>query len=302
MLRFFKHLRNARHDPFFGSSGQANALRPSSSPIAALATTPTRTLRGALGTRALDALDALLLIAPVGVRRPPATLAAAWQRLRAEGAPKAGEVRVTLAANGRATRIVAGFAERTDTFSRLALAGRMCRELGDHAWRRIGILALTDGETADIEAVIAALHAHQFRLPFYGRRERAARRGKTREPGNILVYSARAPDLVRASASARGTNLARWLTALPPNKLDASAYRRIIAGLARESGLGFRWYDERALRRLGAGCFLAVSAGNAARNAGIAHLTWRPRAGRGRRAPTSRSSARACCSTPVATT
>ncbi|HQX46049.1 MAG TPA: leucyl aminopeptidase family protein [Steroidobacteraceae bacterium] len=285
MLRFFKHLRNARHDPFFGSSGQANALRPSSSPIAALATTPTRTLRGALGTRALDALDALLLIAPVGARRPPATLAAAWQRLRAEGAPKAGEVRVTLAANGRATRIVAGFAERADTFSRLALAGRMCRELGDHAWRRIGILALTDGETADIEAVIAALHAHQFRLPFYGRRERAARRGKTREPGNILVYSARAPDLVRASTSARGTNLARWLTALPPNKLDATAYRRIIAGLARESGLGFRWYDERTLRRLGAGCFLAVSAGNAARNAGIAHLTWRPRAGRGRRAP-----------------
>ena len=166
MLRFFKHLRNARHDPFFGSSGQANALRPPSSPSATLATTPTRTLPGALGTRALDALDALLVVVPINARRPPAALAAVWRRLHADGAPKTGEVRVTLAANTQATRIVAGFAGRTDTFSRLALAGRMCRELGDRAWRRIGILALTAGETADIEAVVAALHAHQFRLPF----------------------------------------------------------------------------------------------------------------------------------------
>ena len=58
-LRFFKHLRNARHDPFFGSSGQANALTPSSSPIADFATTPTRVIRRAPDARAFAALDVL---------------------------------------------------------------------------------------------------------------------------------------------------------------------------------------------------------------------------------------------------
>jgi leucyl aminopeptidase len=38
-----------------------------------------------------------------------------------------------------------------------------------------------------------------------------------------------------------------------------------------------QWYGEGALRKLGAGAFLAVSAGNATRDAGIARLTWEPR-------------------------
>ena len=57
----------------------------------------------------------------------------------------------------------------------------------------------------------------------------------------------------------RGNNLARWLTALPPNMLDARGYHRAIAELARQHGLAFHWLDERALRRAGANAFLAVS-------------------------------------------
>jgi leucyl aminopeptidase len=75
---------------------------------------------------------------------------------------------------------------------------------------------------------------------------------------------------------ARGNNLVRWLTALPPNKLDAPAYRTLIADLAKQRGLKMRWLDERELQRLGANAFLAVSAGNAERVAGIAHLEYRP--------------------------
>src|SRR5215472_123932 len=84
------------------------------------------------------------------------------------------------------------------------------------------------------------------------------------------------------AAVARGTNLARWLTALPPNILDARGYRRIIVTLARAHGLTLRWLDERTLRRVGANAFLAVAAGNAEGGAGIAHLRYRP--ARGRRA------------------
>ena len=284
-LRFFKHLRNARHDPFFGSSGQANALTPSSSPIADFATTPTRVIRRAPDARAFAALDVLLVVTSAGARRLPDVLEAAWRRLLAPGPPKAGELRTTQLSNAAATRVIAGFAGPTDTFSRLSLAGRMCRELGERPWRRVGVLALTGEETPDLEALLAALHAHAFRLPAYGRSERVPRRDRPRALGELRVFAARPPDLARVAASARGTNLARWFTALPPNKLEAPAYRRAIAGLARTHRLGFRWYGERTLRRLGAGCFLAVSGGNAGRSAGIAHLSWRPRGGRRTRAP-----------------
>src|SRR5690606_20776601 len=83
-------------------------------------------------------------------------------------------------------------------------------------------------------------------------------------------------DLRYAIAAARGNNLARWLTALPPNKLDARSYRRAIAQLAKDHGLSMRWLDERALKRLGANAFLAVAAGNVDREAGIVHLRYSP--------------------------
>lgn len=249
----------------------------STSPIADLETTATRVTRRGLDARALATLDALLVMAPLDPGDVPAALASAWPRLRAGGAPTRGGVRVTHLPNRPGTRVIAGFGPGPETFTRLDLAGRMCRELGERAWRRIGVLSLGNGKAeADIEAMLAALHAHAFHLPAYGRRAQDMQRNKLRHVGEIQVFAKAPPTLARIAATARGTNLARWLTALPPNKLDAPAYRRIIGALARERGITVRWYDERALRRLGAGCFLAVAAGNARRNAGIAHLTWRP--------------------------
>jgi len=254
-------------------------LPASTSPIADLETIATRVTRRGLDARALAGLDALLVVAPLAARNLPTALADAWPRLRAGGAPASGAVRATQLANPKGTRVIAGFAPGPDTFARLALAGRMCRELGERAWGRVGVLSLSGagaGAQADVEALLAALYAHAFRLPAYGRRAQDMRRDKLRHVGEIRVFSTGAPALARIAATARGTNLARWLTALPPNKLDAAAYRRLIGKFARAHGLAFHWHDERALRRLGAGCFLAVAAGNAGRGAGIAHLSWRP--------------------------
>ena len=80
-------------------------------------------------------------------------------------------------------------------------------------------------------------------------------------------------------ATAAGNNLARWLTALPPNTLDARGYRRLLQEFARRLKLGFKFHGEADLKRLGAGAFLAVSRGNGTRDAGIARLTYRPRGG-----------------------
>jgi leucyl aminopeptidase len=83
-------------------------------------------------------------------------------------------------------------------------------------------------------------------------------------------------DLAEVEAAALGNNIARWFSALPPNKLTAKLYHEAIKGLAKEYGLRQEFFDEGRLARLGAGAFLAVAQGNASRDAGIVHLSYRP--------------------------
>ena len=127
-------------------------------------------------------------------------------------------------------------------------------------------------------ALVAALQAAAMPLPtFKSKPERV-----TRLAGIELMLGARLAGLREEVAACAGANLARWLTALPPNVLDAAAYRRFLQQLARQLDLDYRFYGEADLKRLGAGAFLAVSQGNASRDAGIVRLAYRPR---GARAP-----------------
>jgi leucyl aminopeptidase len=84
-------------------------------------------------------------------------------------------------------------------------------------------------------------------------------------------------DLARVTAEADGNNFARWLTALPPNKLDASEYVRLLKELSRKEGWQFRKYGVGELRKLGAGAFLAVAQGNEDDSAAIVRLRYRPK-------------------------
>jgi leucyl aminopeptidase len=58
--------------------------------------------------------------------------------------------------------------------------------------------------------------------------------------------------------------------------LTVAAYRKAIDELTKPRGLTGRFLGERELEKLGAGAFLAVASGNAARDAGILHLKYRP--------------------------
>ena len=80
----------------------------------------------------------------------------------------------------------------------------------------------------------------------------------------------------RVVAEAHGNNLARWLTALPPNKLDAVNYGEMVKGLAKERGWGFKQYKTKELEKMGAGAFLAVAQGNDNDSASIVRLRYRP--------------------------
>ena len=172
--------------------------------------------------------------------------------------------------------VVACVADEAGTFERLQAAGKLARSALEGDPRTMLVWqqgCTTDAADATFHAIVAALQAAAFRFASFKSKPKSrtqllridlARRGKLQEMDLTL-------------ATAAGNNLARWLTALPPNTLDAGAYRRLLKQFAQRLKLSFKFYGETQLKRLGCGAFLAVSRGNAMRDAGIALLSYRPR-------------------------
>lgn len=241
--------------------------------------TPRITRRARLNERSTAALDALLVVVPDNA--DDKTFASLpeperWRGLHAQSKPRAGSVRTTVLANSRQTFAVLGYLRKeASTFEKLVLAGRLFKEAGRAELESIAVAVLGGTQAthaAMVESLISAALAHGFSLPAF-----KARESKERKLRTVDVIAEEIPDLRYVEAASRGNNLVRWLTALPPNKLDARAYKKLITELARGGGLSMRWLDESALKKLGAGAFLAVSQGNADRqSAGIAHLKYRP--------------------------
>lgn len=239
---------------------------------------PRITRASALTERAAHQVDAILVLAPESAH--PRTFtdlpeAQRWRELHARDKARTGTVRSTTLSNERQTHAVLGYlAPGASPFERLALAGRMMKEIGARAVDSVALVCLVDRPTnaASLEAVLAATFAHAFALPAF-----RSSRDSRKQLRQITLVNGDEVDIRRASASARGNNLVRWLTALPPNKLDARAYRKVIAQIARDNKFSMRWLDEQQLRRLGANAFLAVAAANNESGAGIAHLRYRPR-------------------------
>jgi leucyl aminopeptidase len=210
-----------------------------------------------------------------------------WQWLASRAKNTHATVRATEFESPRRTLGVLGWC-RTDAepFEVLRAAGAMARKLLAERPRvsRIAIVVQSTSRQRDAwqEALCAALMAHGFCMPA----EKGSPSPAT-SPLRITLFGGSKLDLRRVVVTGEATNLVRQLTALPPNRLDAAGYRRVLATLARRHGLKLRWYNERALERLGAGAFLAVSRGNPRRDAGIAHLSYRPKrkAKRGAQAP-----------------
>ena len=73
-------------------------------------------------------------------------------------------------------------------------------------------------------------------------------------------------------ALAAANVLSRTLTATPSNQLTPRVYRKKIAELAQIHGWQIKEYDQKALRKLGAGAFLAVAQGSQDDEAAIVHL------------------------------
>jgi leucyl aminopeptidase len=162
------------------------------------------------------------------------------------------------------------------TFERLQAAGKLARTVLDAEPATL-LIGERGCEPATVEpalyATVAAIQAAAFRFATF----KSKPKPRTPLARIDLALARKLSDLEATLATSAGNNIARWLTALPPNTLNAAAYRRLLQDLARRLKLSYRFYGEPELKRLGAGAFLAVSQGNGTRDAGIVRLRYRPR-------------------------
>jgi leucyl aminopeptidase len=263
--------------------------RPPRAPVATLPDCTLATLKRSASLpseRKAAMLDALVVLTGPGESSVWKGLPEAlrWRDLHERGARSALEWRTTNLSNRRQTQALLGYVKpKASSFERLSFAGRLVREIAKRRPSHVGLLVSESLKDAALwyEALLSAVWTESFALPEFRSDPSAPWRLQS-----VEIYTAPALPIEHIAASARAGNLVRALTALPPNLLDARVYRRLLAALARSHGLRLRWYSEAHLKRLGAGAFLAVTRGNAARHAGIAHLRWegarRPRSARAR--------------------
>ena len=232
--------------------------------------------------RTFDSLDHLLIVStqgasPRALQKFPQgrQLGALLARARERGDDFAS----SRMSNSRATGLTVAAYAPGSAFAVLSWARRVVAECTRDKPVTLGIafadtLSEADARAARV-ALVSAAAAAAFSMPTFKSAD---------APPSLralqLFASAADGELDGVLAQALGNNLARWLTAMPPNVLDAAAYRSVLERLAAKYGLRYRFITESKLRKLGAGAFLAVSQGNPDRDAGIAHLSYRPRGGK----------------------
>jgi leucyl aminopeptidase len=235
---------------------------------------------GPVTAKMLEPVDQLLLILPA---RMPANawraipqglhLKSAMQKRPRGPAPQL----LTRMANKRQTLVIGGtLPENATAFDELELGRKLCAAAAAENAGQLAILVAGMDEESRVRvmrSVLAAALAAGFAMPVYGSKPRTP----TFRTVRILGLASRL-DTTRIEAEARGNDLARWLTVMPPNKLDAANYAEIVRALARGEGWNYKRYSSRELRKLGAGAFLAVAQGNADDSACILRLRHRPAA------------------------
>jgi leucyl aminopeptidase len=230
------------------------------------------------GRKQIDAIDHLIAVVP-GNPRPsvfrelpkPAYL----KRLFGKAGKSKRKVVTTFLDNKRGTAVTLTAHDPGRRFATLTWARKTIAECARLKTGKVGIAAFGfDAEERNgiLTALVAAADAAAFSMPSF-------KSERTPSPGikTLKLFGAGTRlSLDAQRETAMGNNLARWLTALPPNKLTVASYRAMTQTLAERYGMQHEFIDAGRLRRLKAGAFLAVAQGNANDDAGIIHMTYRP--------------------------
>ena len=233
---------------------------------------------GRIDAKTLATVDQLLLILPARPTKadfgklPQGAKLQAVYRKRVPGSAPAF---VTRLVNKKQTLVVAGtLAADASAFEQLTLGRKLVADATSQRAGSLGICAVgfdDDTRKAIVSNVLAASLAAAFRLPAFKRKT---------APGKIssirLLGLDEKLDTSRVEAEAKGNNLARWLTALPPNYLDAVGYAELTRQMAKDHGWHYKRFRSKDLDLLGCGAFLAVAQGNEDDSASIVRLRYRP--------------------------
>ena len=233
-----------------------------------------------IDSAALEAHDAAVIVCSSHVG--PKALAAlpqsaVWKKLYATAATQGSVSQISARLPEGGAQVVAAFIKSdASAFERLSAAARAYKDIGPLP-AKARVLITTVGFDAEkaavmLEAALVSVLAGCAPLP-----EMKSKPRKMPDVSEITLLHAGTPVEVEiAQALDRGNHLARWLTTLPPNVLNTLSYRRAIRDLANREGWDFTFFNEAALKKLGAGAFLAVARANEHRDAGIAHIRYRP--------------------------
>lgn len=179
--------------------------------------------------------------------------------------------------NRAATSMTVGFINPdTSPFACLSLAAKLVKECKSSTHKNvlISVQGFDAAQTRVLqEALVAATLADSATLPSF--KSKPAARSALREI--TVLFSGDKPNLSATLATHEGNRLARWLSMLPPNRLNCATYAQALKTLARRMNWRYSFVGERALEREGAGAFLAVARANAHRGAGIVKLSYRPK-------------------------
>ncbi len=233
---------------------------------------------GRVQAKYLEAVDQLLLILPdrpskavFGEIPQGAKLQALYRKHPAGSTPAF----VARSDNKKQTLIVAGtLGKGASTFEQLTLGRKLVAAATSQKAGSLGICAVGFPEEAQSQVVgnvLSAALAAAFGLPHFKSEPPPDRIKSIR-----LIGLQRRLDTRRIEAEASGNNLARWLTTMPPNFLDADAYAEYTRQLAKEHGWQYKRFRTKDLDLLGCGAFLAVAQGNDDDSASIVRLRYRP--------------------------
>jgi len=233
---------------------------------------------GRMEDKSLESCDQLLLILPPKPAAeqfrelPQGSKLQTVFRKSTLGSTPAFTSRMT---NKRQTLVVAGtLSKDASAFEQLSLGRQLVAAACGEKAGSLGIcvIGFSTADSIDIySSALAAALAAAFELPTYKSKKPPARIKSIR-----LIGADEKIDTRRVEAEASGNNLARWLATMPPNKLDAVGYTKLIRKMAKEHRWSCKRLGTAELTKLGAGAFLAVAQGNDNDSAGIIRLRYRP--------------------------
>ncbi len=229
---------------------------------------------------ALDKLNHLILVTPDTIK------STAWKtighgsllkQMYEKADKKNSKLALSSHLNNRGlTSVSLGIVQKNrSAFQNLTQMRELCKNAVSAKAESLGIIIFgfsSETEKELTENLLSAAFAASFKLWTLKSKKSKAKKIKT-----IQLFQANKDiSVAELKAEASANNMARWLSALPPNVLNSKNYVELVEKLAKQKKWQYKFHDILALKKMGAEAFLAVAQGNPHEDAGIVHLQYCP--------------------------